>query len=349
MNVRTECRHRADAGGDACPPDCPAAAVFATARVDAGTPEVPDVENGTIDVAVLDMHHGWPNLGHDAIVQAIEDAACDLAPRLREAGLRVRVISYDVRRGPFIPGPPGARHRIYVGTGGPGHLDPRLNVGQAEGAQGIREDPSWERPLFQLFDAIARDGDAVLLGVCHTFGVMCRWLGAADAVLRGPEKGGKSTGVLENELTETAASHPWFGRFASDLPDGRRFAILDSRLFDLQPKNGLGGVLPLSYEPAVASGPRALTGIEVARTRDGAMPRVLGVNHHPEIVNPRRQLARLRQRLARGDVSAEWYAERARTLAETISARGDQLELTSSYMFLGPLRYHLARAIEARR
>src|SRR5690606_23144639 len=113
--------------------------------------------------------------------------------------------------------------------------------------------------------------------------------------------------------------------------------------------NGCHGVLPLSQEPETGSGPRALTGIEVARTRDGAMPRVLGVNHHPEIVNPGRQLAALRQRRDRGDVSAEWYAERAATLADTIGARGGQLELTSSYMFLGPLRYHLAQAVRERR
>ncbi len=343
-----DCRHRRSAGHEACPPDCPAAAVFTTARVDAATPEVPTADPATVDVAVLDMHHGWPNLGHGAIVHAVEDVACDLAPALREAGLRIRVISYDVRRGAHVPKPPGLRHRLYVGTGGPGHLDPRLNDGNADRSQGIREDPAWERPLFALFDAIAKDDDAVLLGVCHTFGVMCRWLGVADAVLRGPDKGGKSTGIVDNELTDAAASHPWFGRFVSELPDGRRFAILDSRLFDLRPRNGCRGVLPLSHEPDTGSGPRALTGIEVARTRDGAMPRVLGVNHHPEIVNPGRQLALLRRRLARGEVSPEWYAERAASLADTIGARGGQLELTSSYMLLGPLRYHLAQAVRER-
>ncbi|HEX7086693.1 MAG TPA: hypothetical protein VF198_10040 [Vicinamibacterales bacterium] len=347
--MNRDCRHRASAGLDACPPECPAATVFGTARVDAATPEAPPADPSTIDIAVLDMHHGWPNLGHGAIVHAIEDVACDMAPVLREAGLRIRVISYDVRRGAHIPEPPGPRHRLYVGTGGPGHLDPRLNDGHAGGAQGIREDPSWERPLFALFDAIARDEDAVLLGVCHTFGVMCRWLGVADAVLRGPDKGGKSAGVVDNELTDAAASHPWFGRFVSELPDGRRFAILDSRLYDLRPRNGCGSVLPLSFEPDTVHGPRALTGIEVARTRDGAMPRVLGVNHHPEIVNPARQLAQLRRRLELGDVSAEWYAERAATLTETIGARGEQLERTSSYMFLGPLRHHLALAVRERR
>ena len=47
--------------------------------------------------------------------------------------------------------------------------------------------------------------------MCHTFGVMCRWLGIADAVLRGPEKGGKSFGIVDNLLTDAALEHPWFG------------------------------------------------------------------------------------------------------------------------------------------
>ena len=142
---------------------------------------------------LLDMHHGWPNLGHDAIGYGIQNIVCDLTPALRAAGLRVRVLSYDVRRGHQIPEAPGAGTRIYVGTGGPGHLDPRLNDGVSPGSQGIAEDPGWEPPLFALFDAIRADDDAALLAVCHTFGVMCRWLGIADVVLRGPEKGGKSS------------------------------------------------------------------------------------------------------------------------------------------------------------
>jgi hypothetical protein len=52
--------------------------------------------------------------------------------------------------------------------------------------------------------------------VCHSFGVLCRWSGIARPVLRGPEKGGKSTGVLENALTGEAAENPWFGRFAAN-------------------------------------------------------------------------------------------------------------------------------------
>ena len=71
--------------------------------------------------------------------------------------------------------------------------------------------------------------------MCHTFGVMCRWLGIADVVLRGPEKGGKSSGIVDNVLTDAALEHPWFSRLARELPDRRRLKILDNRLYDLIP------------------------------------------------------------------------------------------------------------------
>ena len=80
------------------------------------------------------------------------------------------------------------------------------------------------------------------------------------------------------------------------------------------------------------------------------MPRVLGVNHHPEIVNRPRQLTILKKRLERGAVNGEWYAERAKALTETIGDdHGDQwLQLTSSFLFFGPLRFHLYRQIRLR-
>ena len=222
-----DCRHRQTHGQDACVTGCPTtgeAPTFAFARVEGGT-ELPVAAPSAIDVALLDMHHGWPNLGHDAIVYAVQNIVCDLTPALQKTGLRVRVISYDVRRGHRIPEPPGGRHGVYIGTGGPGHLDPVLNDGVSPGAQGIREDPAWEPRLFALFDAIRADPDAALLAVCHTFGVMCRWLGIADAVLRGEAKGGKSTGIVDNVLTDAALAHPWFGRLAHELPEGRRLKI----------------------------------------------------------------------------------------------------------------------------
>src|SRR5262245_10364887 len=196
------CRLKAARGSDfctdACPvSDCPSALQYV--RVE--RPEdVPAAEPRVVDVAVLDMNHGWPNLGHDSLVYAVQDAACDVLPALAAASLRVRVLSFDVRRCGVVPeGPP--RYPLYLGTGGPGHLDPHLNDGASPGSQGLLEDPSWEGPAFALFDAITQSEETALLAVCHTFGVLCRWSGAAEAVLRPPQKGGKSAGILENVLT----------------------------------------------------------------------------------------------------------------------------------------------------
>jgi hypothetical protein len=348
-----DCRHRQRFGPESCLSQCPAARVFQVVRVRKAT-EVPPAEPHLVDVAVLDMHHGWPNLGHDAILHAMQNALCDISGPLTKAGVGFRAISYDIRQGEQVmPEPPGGRHVLYVGTGGPGHLDPRMNDGQSEGSQGISEDPSWEPRLFELFDRIRASGSAALLSVCHTFGVMCRWLGVADAVLRGPEKGGKSTGVVENLLTDDALTHPWFSRFAEALPDGRRLFALDNRLYDLIPRGRLSaGVTAISYEALGKGGPMgdALTMMEVARDEGGVMPRMFGVNHHPEIVNRARLLVTLEKQLERGDVTREWYEERKKTLTEPVADEwGDRLiHLTSSYTFMAPLRFHLYKLARLR-
>jgi hypothetical protein len=353
--VPFDCVQRQQYGPDICLTECPAnepRGGCAYVRVEA--PEhLPPADPSIIDVAVLDMHHGWPNLGHDSIVHAVQTAVCDLQEPLAAAGVSFRVISYDVRQRHQIPDSPPGRHAIYVGTGGPGHLDPRRNDGESPGSQGILERPDWEPRLFELFDAIRASDEAVLLAVCHTFGVMCRWLGIADAVLRGPEKGGKSTGILENLLTAEGAAHPWFAQFARELPDRRRFRVLDNRLYDLIPHGDpiAGGVTPIAHDTHGIGGPpgEALTMLEVARDPGGTMPRIFGVNHHPEIVNRPRQLTILRKKLDRGEVSAEWYAERSAALTQDIDARGDlSLQLTASYTFLAPLRHYLQRAAVTR-
>jgi hypothetical protein len=349
-----DCQHRLAHGPDVCLTGCRAAAGeggCSAVRIE-GDAALPPADDRVIDIAVLDMHHGWPNLGHDSIVHAVQTIVCDMQPALADAGLSCRVLSYDVRRDCRIPGPPGGRHAIYIGTGGPGHLDPRKNDGASPGSQGIREDAAWEPRLFDLFDRIREDRDAVLIGVCHTFGVMCRWLGIADAALRGPAKGGKSSGVVENILTPEALAHPWFSRLSRELPDRRRFRVLDSRLYDLVPTRPFEGVAAaLAYDTARVGGPAGdgVTMIEAARDRADAMPRIFGVNHHPEIVNRPWQLALLRKRMERGDVTPEWYAERAASLSEQIDDRGDEsLELTSFYTLIGPLRHAIRGEVERR-
>ena len=72
--------------------------IFRYARVESAD-QMPAADERCIDVALLDMNDGWPNLGHDSLVHAVMDSACDLIPALEGTGLRVRVLSYDVRRG----------------------------------------------------------------------------------------------------------------------------------------------------------------------------------------------------------------------------------------------------------
>ena len=349
-----DCDHRQAHGPDICLGDCRAleSGTFLYARVDEPG-EMPEPSPRIIDVHVLDMNHGWPNVGHDALVMAIRTVACDLADALASANLRIRVVSYDVRRGTVLPPKPSPAGGVYVGTGGPGHLDPAMNDGVSFGSQGIAEDPSWEAPLFDLFDAIRAEPEAALVGVCHTFGVMCRWLGVAEPVLRGAEKGGKSAGIAENVLTAEAETHPWFRSLVDESPNRRRIRILDSRLYDLLPTPSLAAdVTPLAYETIGPGGPvgDAITMWEADRDVTGRMPRVFGVNHHPEIVDRARVLMVLWQKRARGEVSHEWYVERAQAMTVTLRDEDAdrRLDLTSRYTLFGPLRYYIHRQARLR-
>jgi hypothetical protein len=349
-----DCDHRRRHGADICHEHCRAldSGTFLYVRID-GPDELPEPIARVIDVHVLDMNHGWPNVGHDALVMAVRTVACDLAEALARARLRVRVVSYDVRRGRVLPPAPDRMGGIYIGTGGPGHLDPAENDGVKPGSQGILEDPSWEAPLFALFDAIRAVPEAALIGVCHTFGVMCRWLGVADPVLRGEEKGGKSTGISENLLTPEAGAHPWFRGLVDESPNGARIRILDSRLYDLVPRPDMEAtVTPLGFETLGPGGPpgHAVTMWEADRDVTDRMPRVFGVNHHPEIVDRARVLMLLWQKRARGEVSHEWYAERAHAMTVTLRDHDAdrRLDLTSAYTLFGPLRYSMHRQARLR-
>ena len=80
------------------------------------------------------------------------------------------------------------------------------------------------------------------------------------------------------------------------------------------------------------------------------MPRIFGVNHHPEIVDRSRQMLILRQKLERGEVTREWFEDRARVLTETYpdDAADQRLHLTSDFTLMGPLRFHLYRQVRLR-
>lgn len=313
--------------------------VFEYLRVDDAVP-VPARDR--IDVALLDMNHFWPNVGHDALVHAVLEIVEELREPLRQMNAKVRVLSYDVRRYNAVPEAPNGRFQLYIGTGGPGHLDPRLNDGTAEWTQGVREDASWEAPLFRLFDQVLAHRSAAFIAVCHSFGLVCRWSGVARPVLR-PEK---SSGMPLNRLSREALHHPWFEQFARELPDGQHFRVVDNRLFDLM-LEAAGKSLPIAFE---AEGSTALTMIELARDPEGLMPRFLGVNHHPEIIDRDHIMNVLDEKRAHGEVSESWYTERATTMRDLFRDENErQSRLTSRFTLLAPLRFHLERIIRERR
>ena len=294
-----------------------------------------------IDIAILDMNHSWPNVGHDSLVHAVLETAEEMRETLVAAGLKVRVISFDVRRELQIPAAPNGQFRLYVGTGGPGHLDPRLNDGVSEFSQGIAETTEWEAPLFKLFDAILRPQDAALIGVCHSFGLMCRWSGMAHPELRDE----KSSGMPINALTSDGVRHPWFGEFAERLPDGRHFRVVDNRLFDLV----LDDARAVDVIASEVDASDVLTMVEFARDAAGTMPRVLGVNHHPEIIDREHIMRVLDEKRAIGEVSERWYHERAVTMRDLFRGEQErQSRLTSEFTLLAPLRYHLRRLVDER-
>lgn len=312
---------------------------FEYVRVDGhGTPPA---GRDRIDVALLDMNHSWPNLGHDAIAHALLDASELTRDALLAAGQKVRVLSFDIRRAMEIPESPNGRFQLYVGTGGPGHLDPRRNDGVSVVSQGIQESDAWERPLFKLFDAIAAHPTAALLGVCHSFGLMCRWSDVARPVFRAE----KSSGMPDNVLDPGVATHPWFSEFAGALPDHRHFKVVDNRLFDLVSTGGNRATV-IAREDESSD---AFTVVEFARDAAGSMPRILGVNHHPEIIDRDRIMVVLEEKRAHAEVTETWYQERVTTMRDLFRGEAErQSRLTSEYTFAGPLRFHLHRLIEER-
>lgn len=77
---------------------------------------------------------------------------------------------------------------------------------------------------------------------------------------------------------------------------------------------------------------------------------MLGVNHHPEIIDRATLMGMLKVKLDRGDVTKDWYEQRMSTLSRQFpDERSDPyLHATSDFTFLGPLRFHVTRAARLR-
>ena len=274
-----ECAFKQRHGRQFCVTDCPASApcgTFEYVRVE--RPEdVPAADPHAIDVAVLDMNHGWPNLGHDSLVHAVMDSSCETIGALEEAGLRVRVLSFDVRRSGVLPEGPGGRYSLYVGTGGPGHIDPRaerrcraIRPGRAReprlggaGLPALRRDPRRARTRRSSRSATRSASSAA---------------GRArpSRCCAAPRRA-SARGVLENVLAWPAGEHPWFRRFAELLGPSARLRVVENRLFDLIPRRGPArpGPSRIGFETLGVGGEPgdAVTMIEFARDRGGVMPR----------------------------------------------------------------------------
>jgi hypothetical protein len=321
---------------------------FDAVRIE-GPADLPPADPSVTDVALLDMNCGYANVGHDAIVALVRDAVVELDDELARENRRVRVLSYAIRDRMMVPDHASGRHQLYLGTGGPGHLDPRHNI-ENDGKREIREDPSWEAPLWRLFEAIAADERAALFAVCHTFGLLCRWSGAAQPTLRGPEKGGVMSGVGTNVLTAQAIAHPWFAPLARRSAAGV-VPVLDSRYYDLIPsRSGFAqGVTPIAFESAPSGeGPgEALTMLELAREREGPEPRMFGVNSHPEIGTSERVRDLLDRMLARGAVTADLYEQRLAMLPMLSNERRDERLAVGRRLFGELVQRKLERLIDA--
>jgi len=312
--------------------------------------ELPAVASGAIDIALLDMNHTFPNIGHDSIVHKVREVAEELAPSLEEASLAIRLFSFDVRTHLAVPDAEDERFGLVLGTGGPGHLDPRLNDGKSYESQGIAEDPSWEPKIFALFDAIQASDTRRLLAVCHTFGVLCRWSGVATPQLRGADKGGKSSGVVTNFFTAEGLDHPYFRSIAESSPDQRSIRVLDSRLFDLIPTGSVPpGATIIGYESDRAgTGPgEGVTMIEFARGKNEILPRMFAMNFHPEVRGRSQQLQVIEEKWERGEVSEEWYLERRNSLKVDGPTARD-IRFTAEKMFLDILRAHAQSMVAER-
>jgi hypothetical protein len=145
-----------------------------------------------------------------------------------------------------------------------------------------------------------------------------------------------------NVLTREAVEHPWFSQFAEKLPDHRHYRVIDNRLFDLVLNQK--DVTPIAFE---SENSEAVTMLEFART--GSVPRIIGMNHHPEIIDREHLRVVLEEKRAYHEVSEAWYRERSHMLENEMKGEAErQSRLTSEYTLLAPLRAHLARLIAER-
>ena len=201
-----DCQHRLTHGQDVCVTACPttgAEPTFAFARVERGG-ALPPVDETAIDLALLDMHHGWPNLGHDAIAYGIQNIVCDLTPALRDGRA--------ARAGAVVRRAPRASDSRASGTAAPDlrrHRRPGPSRSAAERRRvarlaGHRRGPGLGGAAVR---AVRRHPRRRRRGAAGGVSHLRRDVPVAGhrrCRAARAEKGGKSSGIVDNVLTDAA-------------------------------------------------------------------------------------------------------------------------------------------------
>ncbi len=215
----------------------------------------------TINVAILDLYNGEPNLGMHAIERFL------LNGRAHFSGRSFTWTVFDVRRLAEVP---DLSFDLYISSGGPG--SPFEGVGSA-----------WEHAYFNWVDAVWRhnnahraDGDAKhVLFICHSFQLMCRHFGVAEVT----ERQSPSFGVFPVHPTHAGLHDPLFQGLGDPFyaADFRRWQVIhrhERRIEEL-------GAQILAREKI-----RPYVAFEQAIMAMRISPEMVGVQFHPEAHPP---------------------------------------------------------------
>ena len=351
------CRLKRTRGSHFCNGDCPVAAqpsAFEVVRIEQPS-DAPAADPSAVDVAVLDMNHGWAEPGPRLAGPRRAGRGLRRAAGSRQPPACACACSRSTcAAAAWCPSRP-PRFALYLGTGGPGHLDPHLNDGESPGSQGMRRGPVLGGAhLRALRRHPAPRPTRRCSAVCHTFGVMCRWSGAAESVLRAAAEGRQERGHPRERAHAGGAGPPLVrAAWPTSCRSGGACAWSTTGCSTSSPAARCrAGAMPIGFETLGLGGPPGdgahHDGVR-ARRRGDVMPRVFGVNHHPEIVDrvaPAHDPgAEARARRGHRRVVRRPHAD-ARASTRTTRQR-PRLHLTSDFTLLGPLRFHLYRAAAA--
>ncbi|MEZ4699888.1 MAG: hypothetical protein R2834_06130 [Rhodothermales bacterium] len=214
-----------------------------------------------INVAILDLYNGEPNLGMHAIERFL------LNGRAHYSGRSFTWKTFDVRRRSEVP---DLSYDLYISSGGPG--SPFEGVGTAW------EDAyfSWLDRLWTFNESHRAEGRARhVLFICHSFQLMCRHFGVAEVTRRRSE----SFGVFPVNPTSAGVQDPLFQGLGDPFyaADFRHWQVVhrhERRIEEL----GAQILAREKFRPHVAL-EQAIMALRVS-------PEMVGVQFHPEAHPP---------------------------------------------------------------